>query len=78
MEHTTAESQTTRRPKTAVVGEHLIRFKKIAFARNGNNADIANGEKPVEGCWIQFRRHWIFVPGLSVEGLQSLIEGDVF
>jgi hypothetical protein len=78
MENTTATGQTTRRPKTAVVGNHLIRFKKIAFARNGNNADIANGEPVEQGCWVQFKRHWIFIPGLTVEGLQALIEGDPF
>jgi hypothetical protein len=91
MEDTTATRETDRQlagealvitdtaAKAIVFGGTYITVEEIAFARHGNNADIANGEEIVQGCWIEFKRKGrIFIPGLTPEGLGALVRGDVF
>lgn len=88
MENTTAESEAPSNP--AQVGTYpantdfvtfngrLIAVKEIVHARN-DTGQLAVSDKPVQGCWIEFRRKgYIFIPGLTVEGLASLIAGNPF
>lgn len=81
MANTTANGQATGHPEKVeviVVAGRLIRVKEILHARNDAQV-IGFNDKPEDGCWIEFRRKGtIFVPGLSVEGLASLIAGNPF
>jgi hypothetical protein len=93
MEHTTTTSQSDGQlagetlvianpAKVVVVEGHYLNVEEIAFARNETSApNIAGGNVngPVPGCLIEFRRKGtVFVPGLSVEGLGSLVNNAPF
>ena len=73
--------------QVVVVGGYYLTVEEIAFARNIQNghpasdgpvtADRITG--PVPGCLIEFKRKGVvFIPGLTVEGLGSLVNNAPF
>lgn len=90
MEHTTATGKdhgeatgetlvVAGPPATAIIVKGFyINPDEIAFAYNRAHP-VDSIDKPVAGCWIEFKRKGtLFIPGLSVEGLGSLVSGAPF
>lgn len=76
MEDSTADGKATGNPTKIVhVNGTIIAVDEIAFAYNGTSTE---GD-PVDGCQIEFKRKGtLFIPGLTTEGLFSLIDGAPF
>ena len=77
----------TNPAKVVIVEGHYISVEEIAFARNVvGTTDIGHvavaGDRiagPTDGCLIEFKRKGtVFVPGLTVEGLGSLVNNAPF